>query len=64
MQYSNQSLLFAASIQKKLFTPGPLGVSITTKKAMLRDVGSRDKEFVDLISEIRKKLVHLAGILV
>ena len=55
------NILFAASRPKKLFTPGPLGVSMTTKEAMLKDVGSRDKEFVRLIQEIRTKLVDLAG---
>ena len=50
-----------ASCQQKLFTPGPLGVSMTTKEAMLKDVGSRDKEFIKLIKNIRESLVKIAG---
>ena len=34
---------------KKLFTPGPLGCSLSTKEAMLRDLGSRDSEFIRVI---------------
>ncbi len=46
---------------KKLFTPGPLGVSMTTKQAMLRDLGSRDVEFIAVVRHIRESLVELAG---
>jgi len=45
---------------KKLFTPGPLGVSYETKAAMLRDLGSRDVEFIDTVKFIRSKLLDLA----
>ena len=44
---------------KILFTPGPLTTSKTTKQAMLRDLGSRDSEFISIVKEIRKKLVEL-----
>ena len=44
----------------KLFTPGPLGVSYETKAAMLRDLGSRDVEFMDTVKYIRDKLLKLA----
>ncbi|XP_060596765.1 2-aminoethylphosphonate--pyruvate transaminase-like [Ruditapes philippinarum] len=47
---------------KKLFTPGPLGTSPTVKSAMLRDLGSRDVEFIKLIKTIRSKLVQIAGV--
>ncbi|XP_019625585.1 PREDICTED: uncharacterized protein LOC109470929 [Branchiostoma belcheri] len=47
---------------KKLFTPGPLGVSLTTKQAMLRDLGSRDVEFVNKVSFIRQRLLEVAGV--
>ncbi|XP_045172374.2 2-aminoethylphosphonate--pyruvate transaminase-like [Mercenaria mercenaria] len=47
---------------KKLFTPGPLGTSSTVKSAMLRDLGSRDVEFIQLIKTIRSKLVQIAGV--
>ena len=49
-------------IDKKLFTPGPLGVSKTTKEAMLRDVGSRDSDFIESVKQIRQQLVQIAGI--
>ncbi|KAL4238713.1 hypothetical protein ACF0H5_003420 [Mactra antiquata] len=47
---------------KKLFTPGPLGTSPSVKSAMLRDLGSRDVEFIQLVKDIRKKLVNVAGV--
>ena len=48
-------------VDKKLFTPGPLGVSWSTKQAMLRDLGSRDKEFIAVVKHIRHELLELAG---
>ncbi len=36
---------------KILFTPGPLTTSRTVKQALLRDLGSRDFEFIRLIRE-------------
>ena len=45
---------------KLLFTPGPLTTSQTVKEAMLRDLGSRDFEFIAVVKEIRNKLVALA----
>jgi len=47
---------------KVLFTPGPLTTSPTVKQAMLRDLGSRDIEFIGLIREIRRKLVELGQV--
>jgi 2-aminoethylphosphonate-pyruvate transaminase len=47
---------------KALFTPGPLTTSRTVKQAMLRDLGSRDFEFVALVKETRQKLVALGGV--
>ena len=44
---------------KILFTPGPLTTSQTVKQAMLRDLGSRDSEFIGLVKDIRRKLVEL-----
>jgi len=44
---------------KILFTPGPLTTSQTVKQAMLRDLGSRDIEFIRLVKDIRHKLVEL-----
>ncbi|KAJ7365296.1 hypothetical protein OS493_005400 [Desmophyllum pertusum] len=47
---------------QKAFTPGPLGVSFETKKAMLRDLGSRDTEFIKIVEVIRSKLLGIAGV--
>ncbi len=44
---------------KLLFTPGPLTTSRTVKEAMLRDLGSRDGEFLAIVSEIRERLLAL-----
>jgi 2-aminoethylphosphonate-pyruvate transaminase len=46
---------------KLLFTPGPLTTSAAVKAAMLRDVGSRDAEFIAAVREIRSSLLSLAG---
>lgn len=46
---------------KILFTPGPLTTSQTVKQAMLRDVGSRDFEFVEMVKDIRRSLLALGG---
>lgn len=47
---------------KVLFTPGPLTTSRTVKQAMLRDLGSRDFEFIQLIQGIRRELLALGGV--
>lgn len=47
---------------KPLFTPGPLTTSRTVKQAMLRDLGSRDVEFIRIVREVRSKLLELAGV--
>ncbi len=47
---------------KPLFTPGPLTTSPTIKQAMLRDLGSRDVEFIRTIREVRDELLRLAGV--
>jgi 2-aminoethylphosphonate-pyruvate transaminase len=47
---------------KLLFTPGPLTTSDDVKRAMLRDLGSRDREFISLIAEIRRRLLEIAGV--
>ena len=44
-----------------LLTPGPLTTSRTVKLAMLADWGSRDIEFRQVVGEIRKGLLKLAG---
>jgi 2-aminoethylphosphonate-pyruvate transaminase len=47
---------------KILFTPGPLTTSRTVKQAMLRDLGSRDIEFVELVRDVRRWLLELGGV--
>jgi 2-aminoethylphosphonate-pyruvate transaminase len=47
---------------KLLFTPGPLNTSPTVKEAMLRDLGSRDAEFIALVRSIRSQLLSLANV--
>lgn len=42
-----------------LLTPGPLTTSVTVKQAMLHDYGSRDKTFIDINAQIRKRLVAI-----
>lgn len=47
---------------KKLFTPGPLTTGGMVKLAMLRDLGSRDNEFINIVSSIRNDLLEIAGV--
>lgn len=44
-----------------LLTPGPLTTSFTVKQAMLRDWGSRDRDFVALNARLRERLLRIAG---
>jgi 2-aminoethylphosphonate-pyruvate transaminase len=50
------------SRDKLLFTPGPLCTSAGVKQAMLRDLGSRDQEFISVIAEVRSRLLEVAGV--
>jgi 2-aminoethylphosphonate-pyruvate transaminase len=47
---------------KRLFTPGPLTTSLSVKRAMLRDLGSRDDEFIQMVARIRDALLELGGV--
>ena len=47
--------------KKLLFTPGPLTTSDTVRQAMMRDVGSRDTEFLDVVRNIRRRLLALGN---
>ena len=49
------------SNDKVLFTPGPLTTSCTVRRAMDRDLGSRDAEFIAVVARIREELVRLAS---
>lgn len=50
------------SKDKTLFTPGPLTTSSTVKQALLRDLGSRDYEFIDAVAGIRRSLLKIGGV--
>jgi 2-aminoethylphosphonate-pyruvate transaminase len=50
------------NMDKLLFTPGPLTTSKTVKEAMLHDYGSRDDKFVNMVREVRERLLTLAGV--
>jgi 2-aminoethylphosphonate-pyruvate transaminase len=47
---------------KILFTPGPLTTSRTVKQAMLRDLGSRDYAFIELVKDIRNRLLEIGQV--
>jgi 2-aminoethylphosphonate-pyruvate transaminase len=47
--------------RKLLFTPGPLTTSAAVKGAMLRDAGSRDRDFLRTVREIRERLLAIGG---
>ncbi|MAE64067.1 MAG: 2-aminoethylphosphonate--pyruvate transaminase [Phycisphaeraceae bacterium] len=44
-----------------LFTPGPLTTSGTVKRAMQRDLGSRDQRFIETVARVRARLLSIAG---
>ncbi|WP_426955119.1 2-aminoethylphosphonate--pyruvate transaminase [Muricoccus radiodurans] len=44
-----------------LLTPGPLTTAPETRRAMLRDWGSRDPAFIALTAEMRSRLLRVAG---
>ena len=48
---------FSSTKDKTLFTPGPLTTSQNVKQAMLRDLGSRDIAFIEVVSHIRQTLL-------
>jgi 2-aminoethylphosphonate-pyruvate transaminase len=50
------------SQKKRLSTPGPLTTSETVEQSMLRDLGSRDTEFLSMVSHIRRRLLHFAHV--
>ena len=43
-----------------LLTPGPLTTSRTVKQAMLRDVSTWDRDYNDIVQDVRARLVRLA----
>lgn len=48
--------------RKLLFTPGPLTTSRTVKEVMMKDVGSRDDEFIQAVKEIGTELLQLGHV--
>ncbi len=46
----------------RLFTPGPLTTSRTVKQAMLRDVGSWDRDFAAVVAAVRQSLLAVGGV--
>ena len=42
--------------RQRLFTPGPLNTSDAVRSAMLRDMGSRDADFIEIVRNIRHDL--------
>jgi 2-aminoethylphosphonate-pyruvate transaminase len=52
----------SASRDKLLFTPGPLTTSAGVKQAMLHDAGSWHFEFNALVTDIRERLLQVAGL--
>ncbi|HXY25941.1 MAG TPA: 2-aminoethylphosphonate--pyruvate transaminase [Candidatus Acidoferrum sp.] len=48
--------------EKLLFTPGPLSTSESVKRAMMRDLGSRDGEFIEVVRNIRRRLLQIGGV--
>jgi len=51
----------SGAVLKLLFTPGPLTTSAAVKAAMLRDAGSRDREFLQTVRDIRERLLAIGG---
>lgn len=44
-----------------LFTPGPINTSEATKRAMLRDLGSRDADFIQITARVCDRLLDIAN---
>ena len=44
-----------------LLTPGPLTTDARTRRAMMRDWGSRDGDFIALTARLRRRLARLCG---
>ncbi|MBV9842131.1 MAG: 2-aminoethylphosphonate--pyruvate transaminase [Sphingomonadaceae bacterium] len=48
-------------MKQRLFTPGPLTTDPRVRDAMLRDWGSRDRDFIALTAELRERLLAVAA---
>ena len=58
----NKSSRPALARDHLLFTPGPLTTSKAVKQAMLRDVGTWDREFSEVVAGVRQSLLSVAGL--
>jgi 2-aminoethylphosphonate-pyruvate transaminase len=58
----NTTLKIPTWKDKILFTPGPLTTSRTVKQALLRDLGSRDYEFISIVADVRQRLLEIGGV--
>jgi len=58
----NTTLKIPTWKDKTLFTPGPLTTSRTVKQALLRDLGSRDYEFISIVADVRQRLLEIGGV--
>jgi 2-aminoethylphosphonate-pyruvate transaminase len=56
------SRVLSTAADPLLFTPGPLTTSRTVKQAMLRDVGTWDKDFAAIVASVRESLLQVAGV--
>ena len=55
--------VFSINLYKPvLLTPGPLSCSSKIKQKMMKDYGSRDKKFTDIIRNIRSNLLDISKI--
>jgi 2-aminoethylphosphonate-pyruvate transaminase len=61
MRFKDKGEHESMTANKLLFTPGPLTTSATVKSAMLRDAGSRNREFLETVREIRERLLAIGG---
>lgn len=52
----------STGVGKKLFTPGPLSTTTTVREAMLKDLGSRDIQFIQCVRNIRQKILDIAQV--
>src|ERR1700744_5709412 len=57
MAMKRKIIMHPGNSSKLLFTPGPLTTSDTVKRAMLRDLGSLDSDFLATGRSIRTRLL-------
>eukprot|EP00830_Metopus_es_P021296 TRINITY_DN884_c0_g1_i1.p1 TRINITY_DN884_c0_g1~~TRINITY_DN884_c0_g1_i1.p1 ORF type:complete len:404 (+),score=81.47 TRINITY_DN884_c0_g1_i1:42-1214(+) len=61
--YHRDNSMEAKKYEKiRLYTPGPLSTSKTVKEVMLKDFGSRDPEFIEVIEGVTNGLLEAAKV--